>query len=149
MVVSIDQIKQLREETGVSISECKKALEESKGDFAKAKEVLRKLGKEIAQKKAEREVCQGIIESYIHANQKVGAMILLRCESDFVAKSPDFQKLAHDLCLQIAALDPEDPPLLNQPWIKDPAKTVKDLIQEAIAKLGENIVLDKFIRYEL
>ncbi|MBI2038396.1 MAG: translation elongation factor Ts [Candidatus Nealsonbacteria bacterium] len=146
---NLEQLKQLREETGVSMGECQKALAEAGGDIAKAKEILKKLGKELAQKKSERAVCQGIIDTYVHPNKKVGAMIELRCETDFVAKNPDFLKLAHELCLQVAAMDPEEMPILEQPWIKDQTKTVKNLIEDTIAKLGENIILEKFIRYEL
>ncbi len=146
---NLEQLKKLREETGVSMGECQKALKEAGGDIVKAKEFLKKLGKELAQKKAERVTCQGIIDTYIHPNKKVGAMIELRCETDFVAKNPDFLKLAHELCLQIAAINPEEIPVLEQPWIKDQAKTVKNLIEDTIAKLGENIILEKFIRYEL
>jgi elongation factor Ts len=148
-MANIEQLKQLREETGVSMGECQKALSEAKGDIAKAKEFLKKLGKELAQKKQSRETKQGIIDTYIHPNKKVGAMIELRCETDFVAKNPDFLKLAHELCLQIAAINPEEIPVLDQIWIKDQAKTVKNLIEDTIAKLGENIILEKFIRYEL
>ncbi|MDO8663829.1 MAG: translation elongation factor Ts [Candidatus Wildermuthbacteria bacterium] len=148
-MIPIGQIKKLREETGVSVSECKKVLEESKGDIEKAKEILKKWGKELAQKKSERKATEGMIDIYIHPNKKIGAMIELRCETDFVAKNLDFQKLAHELCLQVAALDTETVPVLEQPWIKDATKTIKDLIDEYIAKLGENIILEKFIRYEL
>jgi len=146
-MINIDNIKQLREETGVSVSECKKALEKAKGDFEKAKEILKKWGKEIAGKKSERKVGEGIIESYIHPGKKIGAMVELCCESDFVARSENFQKLAHELCLQIAAIDPEETPLLEQPWIKDETKKIKDLIEEYIAKTGENIIVKRFIRY--
>ena len=148
-MVTIDQIKQLRQETGVSISECKKALEKTKGDNEKAKEILRKWGKELAGKKAERDVSLGIVESYIHPNKRIGAMVELRCETDFVAKSEDFKKLAHELCLQIAAMDPEEDSLVSQPWVKDETKTIKDLINEYIAKLGENIVVKKFVRFNV
>lgn len=148
-MIDIDQIKQLREETGVSVSECKKALTEAKGDTKKAKEILIKWGKDFAEKKKTREVKEGIIESYIHPGRKIGAMVELHCESDFVARSEDFQKLAHELCLQIVAIDPEKTSLMQQLWIRDEAKTVKDLVQEYIAKLGENIIIKKFIRYEL
>ncbi len=147
-MVSINQIKQLREETSVSISECKKALEEAKGDFQKAKEILKKWGKELAKKKAERKVSQGIVESYIHPNKKIGVILELNCETDFVAKNKDFQNLAHELCLQIAAIG-ENPPLLSQPWIRDESKKIQDLINEYIAKLGENIVIKRFERYEI
>ena len=147
-MVSIDQLKQLREETGVSVIECQKALKEAGGDIQKAKEALRKWGKEVALKKASRAAGQGIIDSYIHQNKKVGVLIELRCETDFVAKGEDFGKLAHELCLQIAAIDPEEVPVFEQPWIKDQSKTIKDLVQEYIARLGENIVLERFTRYE-
>jgi len=148
-MITINQIKRLREETEVSISECKKALTEAKGDFQKAKEILKKWGKDFAKKKIERETKQGIIESYIHSNKRVGVILELGCETDFVAKNPDFQKLAHELALQITALNPEETPLLNQPWIRDETKTIKDLIDEYIAKLGENIILKRFVRYEI
>ena len=148
-MITFDKIKQLREETGISISECKKALEKAKGNIAMAKEILRKRGKEWAKKKAERETREGIIASYIHPNKRIGALLELNCETDFVAKSPDFQNLAHELCLQIAAMGDGEIPLLDQPWIKDENRTIKDLIQECIAKLGENIVIKRFVRYEL
>lgn len=147
-MITIEQIKQLREETGVSVSECKKALQESGGDAQKAKEILKKLGKELAERRSEKTASQGIVDSYIHANKKVGVLIKLQCETDFVAKSSDFQKLSHELCLQIAAVDPAEIPLFEQLWIKDPSKTVKNLIEEYIAKLGENILLKEYVRYE-
>jgi len=148
-MINTDQIKQLREETGVSISECKKALEEAKGDLKKAKEILKKLGRGFAKIKKKMEVKAGLIESYIHSGKKIGAMVELHCESDFVAHSEDFQKLAHELCLQIAAIDPENIPLLKQPWIRDETKTIKDLIDEYISKFGENIILERFARFEI
>lgn len=148
-MVNIEQIKRLRGETEVSISECKKALTEARGDFQKAKEILRKWGKDFAKKKTEKEAKQGIIESYIHSNKKIGAMIELCCESDFVAKSSDFQKLAHELALQVTAINPEEVPLFEQMWIRDGTKTIKDLIDEHIAKLGENIIIRRFVRYEI
>lgn len=145
---SIEQIKKLREETELSITECQRALKEAKGNIEKAKEILKKWGKETARKKAEREVQQGIVDSYIHPNKKIGVILELNCETDFVAKSEAFQQLSHELCLQIAAMG-EEVSLLEQPWIKDETKTIKDLIEEAIAKLGENIVIKRFTRYEL
>jgi len=148
-MITIDKIKQLREETGLSIGECQKALKEAKGDLAMAKEILRKRGQDFAKKRIEREAGQGIIESYIHSGKKIGVMVELRCESDFVAKSDGFQKLAHELCLQIAAVSDEETELLSQPWIKDESKTIKELIDEYIAKFGENIILKRFVRYEL
>ncbi len=146
---NIEQIKQLREATGISIGECRKALDEAKGDFVSAKEILKKWGKEFAQKTAQREVKQGIITSYIHPNKKIGVILELNCETDFVAKNTDFQNLSHEICLQIAAMGDDTLPLLEQPWIKDETKKIKDLVDETIAKLGENIVIKRFIRYEL
>ena len=149
-MVTIDQIKQLREETGVSLSEIKKALEEAKGDPEKAKEILRMWGKTLIGKKASRETKQGIIDSYVHPNAKTGVLLDLRCESDFVAKSPDFKTLAHEICLQIAAMDPiEEISLLSQAWIKDDTKTIKNLVEDTVAKVGENIEIKKFVRYEI
>ena len=148
-MVSINQIKQLREETEVSISECKKALTEAKGDFQKAKEILKKWGKDFAKKKLQRKTKQGIIESYIHSNKRVGVILELGCETDFVAKNPDFQKLAHELALQITAVNPEETPVLEQSWIRDETRTIKDLIDEYIARFGENIIIKRFVRFEI
>jgi elongation factor Ts len=148
-MANIEQIKKLREETGISIGECNKALGLSKGDMQRAKEILKEWGKEVAAKKSERQTGQGIIDSYIHANGKIGVMIELRCETDFVAKSADFKCLAHELCLQFAAMGDEQGTLLAQPWIKDPSKSVKNLIDELISKVGENITLGRVVRYEI
>jgi elongation factor Ts len=149
-VVTIEKIKNLRDKTGVSISECKKALEEAKGNIDLAKEILKKKGKEFAQKQSEREVREGLIATYLHPDKQIGVILELNCETDFVARSEDFQKLAHELCLQIAAMNPQDEDsLFSQPWIKDETKTVKDLIDSYIAKLGENIVVKRFTRYEI
>lgn len=106
MAVSINEIKKLRELTGVSVSECKKALEEAGGDIEKAKEILRKRGEDVAQKKSERQTGEGIISVYVHSNNKLGVLLDLRCETDFVARSEEFKKLAHELCLQIASMKP-------------------------------------------
>jgi len=148
-MITIDQIRQLREETAVSISDCKKALEKAGGDFKKAKEILKKMGKDLAGKRTGRETYQGIIESYIHPNKKIGVLLELNCETDFVAKSPAFRGLAHELCLQIAAIRDGEIPILEQLWIKDQNRTVKDLIDEYIAKTGENITIKRFERYEI
>jgi len=145
---ALDKVKQLRQETEISITECKKALEEAGGDFKKAKEILKRRGKEWAEKKAERETREGIIASYIHPNKKIGVLLELNCETDFVAKSPDFQQLAHELCLQFAAMG-SDIPFLKQPWIKDETKSIQDLLDEYIAKIGENVTIKRFDRYEL
>lgn len=149
-MVNIEKIKQLRAQTDISISECKKALEEAGGSLKKAKELLRKRGKEIAEEKVKKESCQGRLASYIHSTQKIGVLLDLRCQTDFVAKTAHFQRLSHELCLQIAAMKPKDlDDLLSQPWIKDESKSIKDLIDEYIVKLGENIVIKRFTRYEI
>jgi elongation factor Ts len=145
----IEKIKKLREETEISIAECKKALEEAKGDLEKAKEILKKRYGEMAKKRKKRETKEGIIEAYIHPGRKIGVLLELRCESDFVAKNPEFQKLAHELCLQIAAIDPEEIPLLEQNWIRDESKKIKDLISEYIAKFDENIIVGRFARFQI
>ena len=147
-MITIDKIKQLREQTAVSLADCKKALQESKGDLEQAKQVLKKWGKDLANKKSSRETEQGVVTSYIHSNKKLGVLLKLCCETDFVAKSESFQTLSHELCLQIAAFK-DDLPLLEQPWIKNQTKTIEELIKEYIAKLGENIKIKEFIRYEI
>lgn len=149
-MTSIEQIKKLRQETDVSIIECKKALEQANGDIKSAKKILQKWGKKLALKKTEREAKEGIVSSYIHPNKKVGVLLELNCETDFVAKSKEFQELTHELCLQIAAMDPtEENPLLSQPWIKEESKKIEDLITDYITKLGENIVVKRFTRYQI
>ncbi len=148
-MISTDQLKQLREETGAPISLCKEALEQAGGNLKTAKQIVEKLGREFYQKKLKKETKQGVIESYIHPGQKIGTMVELHCESDFVARSEEFRKLAHELCLQIAAISPEEIPLLEQPWIRDETKKIKDLVNEYITKFGENIVIEKFFRCEI
>ncbi len=149
-MVTIEQIKQLREMTGVSVSECKKALEESGGDVERARELLRAWGNKVAEKKREREVAEGLVEAYIHSTGKIGALVDLRCETDFVAKSPEFKQLAHEIVLQIASMNPDSvPALLDQQYVKDPSRTVRDLIGDSVAKLGENIVIRNFVRFEI
>jgi elongation factor Ts len=148
-MVSIDKIKELRNRTGVSIGECKKALKKSEGDIDKAEKHLQELGKKVVQDRMDKEASAGIIDSYIHSNGKIGVLLELGCETDFVARSDDFQNLAHELCLQIASPAPEDTPLLERKWVKDSSKTIKDLIEEVMGKLGEKIVVKKFVKYEL
>ncbi|KPJ56930.1 hypothetical protein AMJ49_03390 [Parcubacteria bacterium DG_74_2] len=146
-MISLEKIKKLRQETSLSISECKKALEKAGGDLKKAKEFLREWGGDFASKRSGRETGEGIIEGYIHPNKRIGVLLEINCESDFVARSTKFQELAHEICLQIAAMGEKD--LLSQLWIRDQNKTIKNLIQEHIAKFGENITIRRFIRYEL
>ena len=146
----IELVKQLREESGISVSECKKVLEEAGGNVEKARALLQQRGKQLAAKKGAREVGEGIVEVYMHPTGKTAAMIDLRCETDFVARSEDFKKLAHELVLQLASMDPSTlEELLSQPYIRDPGKTIQDLISESIARIGENIMIKRFSRFEI
>jgi len=150
MKIDIKLIKQLREETQVSIADCTKALEEAKGDFEKAIELLKKRGIERAEKKADRETAQGLIESYIHQNGKVGVLLEILCETDFVARTEDFKLLAHEVAMQIAAMNPKNvEALLKQEYIRDGSVTIETLIKQTIGKLGENIVVKAFTRFEI
>ena len=134
----------------MSVMDVKRALEEAGGDMQKAREFLRSRGAEIAKKKQAREAGEGIIETYLHVTKKTGVILDLRSETDFVAKSPDFKTLAHELVLQIAAMDPESvEELLAQDYVKDSSKKVQNLLEEYIAKLGENIVVKRFSRYQI
>lgn len=194
-MATIDQIKKLREETGVSLTEIKKALEEARGDIEKAKELLRIKGKALAGKKTSKDAKDGIIDYYIHPNAKTGVLLDIRCETDFVAKSAEFKNLAHEICLQIAAMKPlfvsedqipaevlnsetkiyeeqvkdskkqakivqqivegrlkkykESISLLSQSWVKDDSKTIKNLVEETVSMVGENIEVRCFTRYEI
>ncbi len=163
MQVPLEKIKEVRELTGAGIGECRKALLESGGDVKKALELLRQKGIEIVEKKKDRVAREGLIESYIHANGRIGVLIELNCETDFVARTPEFKELAHDLAMQVAALspeyiypeeategqDPEEACLLSQPFIKDTQRRVQDVIAEAVGKLRENIRVSRFVRFEL
>lgn len=145
-----DKIKSIRESTGLSLGQIKKALDEAGGDETKARDILKAQGVAVAAKKSSREVNEGVIDSYIHANKKLGAMVEVLCETDFVARNSDFQKLAHDLAMHVAAVRPENvDELIAQPFIKDQAITVKDLIDQYIAKLGENIQVGRFEIFEV
>lgn len=195
VAVSTELIKELREKTGAGMMDCKRALEESGGDMQKAIEVLRKKGAATAAKRADKETNQGVVEAYIHAGGRIGSMVELNCETDFVAKTPDFKALAHDIAMQIAAMTPryitreqvekkvidkeleiymtqaqnegkkaeiaekiaqgrldkfyQEICLMEQSFIKDSGKTIKDLLDEATAKVGERISIRRFIRYHL
>ncbi len=149
-MITIDQIKKLREATSGGVMDCRRALVESKGDEKKAEELLKKWGVEKAEKKTDRVTKSGIIDSYIHANGKVGVLIELLCETDFVAKTDDFKSLAHELCLQIASMNPKDvKALLKQEYIRDTALTIDKLIKQVIGKLGENITISKIHRFQI
>ena len=144
-----DDIKKLREVTGAGVMECKKAIDEAAGDFEKAKVIIFERGLARAEKKSERTTGAGLLESYIH-NGRVGVLLELRCETDFVARNEVFKDLAHDIAMHIAALDPKDvEELLKQNFVKNESITVEDLIKSAIAKIGENMKVEKFCRYEL
>jgi len=194
-MVTIQEIKKLRDHTGASVTECKKALEASSGSIKKAIEMLQKRGSKIADKKCGRNMSEGFIGSYIHNNGKIGALVEISCETDFVARSDEFRMFAHDLAMHIVASNPEyvdydkisqeaikskkeeilkearkeNKPqeivnkiaegrvkkyfdgicLLTQPFVKDPDRTVNDLVVEKIAKIGENIKVNRFVRFEM
>jgi elongation factor Ts len=149
-MADIKQIKQLREETQASIADCRVALEEAKGNYEKAIALLKKKGIERAEKKAHRETAQGLIESYIHQNGKVGALVTVLCETDFVARTDDFKHLVHEIAMQVAAMNPKNvDALLKQEYIRDGSITIENLIKQTIGKLGENIVIKEFVRFEI
>jgi elongation factor Ts len=194
-MITAKDIQQLREETQAPVMECKKALEEANGDFEKAKLILKKKGELRAEKKQNAETKSGIIEAYVHSNNRVGVLLELRCETDSVAHNQDFKALAHDISMHIAALNPlyissnsipqeelnkkieeyqkefegsnkpkeiidkiiqgklekefQEICLLEQPFIKDETKTIKDLLVEATAKFGENIEVGRFCRFQI
>ena len=189
----IDAIKQLREKTNAGVLDCKKALKEAKGDFDKALQVLRKKGISLAKKKSSRTAKQGKIESYIHMEGKIGVLVEINCETDFVAKNSEFKAFAKDIAMQVAAVNPhyttrdevpsdvidkerdviksqikgkpanvvdkiaegklekfyEENCLLDQPFIKEPKIKIKNLLTDLIGKIGENIVIRRFTRYQL
>jgi len=149
MSVHIDLIKQLRAETGIGIAECRQALEASKGDLEKAKVWLRKNGLDKAVSKAERTVKAGLVEVYSHGG-RVGVLVEVLCETDFVAKTEDFKNLAHELALQIASMKPDSvSELLEQDYIRDNSQTIDQLVKSVVGKLGENIQIGKFERIAL
>ncbi|MGH2568455.1 MAG: translation elongation factor Ts [Bacteroidota bacterium] len=193
--ISSDLVKQLRDKTGAGMMDCKRALEETGGDMEKAIEHLRKKGAATAARRADKSANQGVIESYIHAGGRIGAIVELNCETDFVAKTPDFKQLAHDIAMQIAAMNPRyisrdqidkavvekeveiyksqsmhegKPPniaekvaqgrlekyyqevcLMEQSFIKDSGKTIKDLLDDQTGKVGEKVVIRRFTRFQL
>jgi elongation factor Ts len=193
--VSAQRVKELRDRTGAGFAACREALVESNGDIERAIDILRKKGQAAAQKKAQRATSEGMVGSYIHAGGKIGVMVEVNCESDFVARTDDFQRLCHDVAMHIAALDPRflrreevtqealdreraiyseqakatgKPPaviekivngkmekfyeencLYEQHFIKDEGTTVKELVDQAIAKLGENIAIRRFSRFKV
>jgi elongation factor Ts len=158
-------IKELREATGAGVMDAKRALEEASGDMDRATGILREKGIAAAAKRSGRETLQGVVESYIHGGGRIGVIVEVNCETDFVANTPDFRQLARDVAMQIAAMDPkvvsadqrtaehEGPDsevvLLSQPFIRDPGRAIGDLLKDVIAKTGENVRVSRFSRFEL
>jgi elongation factor Ts len=163
--ISLDLIKELREQSGAGIMQCRNALERTEGNREKALEYLKEQGMLKAISKSERTAAEGVVEAYIHTGGRVGAMVELNCETDFVARTDEFKELAHNLAMQVAAMNPQfvseadipkkvdvDPQaacLLLQPYIKDQELTIQDIITETIARVGENIKVSRFARFEL
>ncbi len=150
MIISIDDIKKLRAETDAPVLEVKKALEKAGGDYKKAMENLVEWSREKALKKSGEATSVGIVDSYIHAGARVGAMIILTCQTDFVARTDNFKNLAHEIVMQVASMNPKDEnELLEQSYIRDPKRKIKDLVNEQIAKLGENIRVTRVSRFSI
>ena len=165
MRIPTNRVRELRDQCGAGIMDCRKALLVAEGDMERALQIIKQQGLLRAKKKAERATTQGVVEAYIHAGGRIGAMVEVNCETDFVARTEEFKELAHHLAMQVAAMSPqfiskEEAPedddidlqtacLLLQPDIKDPGRTVQDIITETIAKVGENIKVSKFARFEL
>jgi elongation factor Ts len=163
--ISTTTIKELRDKTGAGIMDCQKALSEAEGDLEKASQILKERRLFAVQKKAGRATREGLVEAYVHTGGRIGALVEVNCETDFVARNDAFKELAHNLAMQVAAQDPqfiseEEVPdgtdcepevscLLLQPYIRDPGIKVKDIIAETIAKFGENIRVSRFARFEL
>lgn len=148
--IPIALIKRLRTKTGISVMECKKALEEVEGDFKKAEGVLTQKGAVVAAKKSERETTEGIVEAYIHQDKRMGVLVEIFCETDFVARNLDFKKFAHEVAMQIGAMNPKNvKELMAQEYIREPDKTIEDLKNELVAKVGENVRVGRFERYSL
>jgi elongation factor Ts len=141
-------IKRLREETGAGMMDCKKALDEAKGNFDLAKEIVRERGLAKAEKKADRETNIGYVTSYVHSTNQVGCMVEILCETDFVARNPEFQALAKDIALQIVAMSPATvEELLAQDSIKNPSETIEQMLKVLSGKIGEKFVINRFVRY--
>ncbi|PJA40966.1 translation elongation factor Ts [candidate division WWE3 bacterium CG_4_9_14_3_um_filter_34_6] len=148
--MDINILKKLREETGAAVMDAKRALDESNGDIEKAKKILIEKGVEKAEKKSEREIKAGRIFTYVYGEGKVASIVKLGCETDFVAKNEEFEKVGTEIAMQITAMNPKNvEELLGQDYIRDSSKTIKDLITSVIAKTGENITLVEFSRLEI
>ena len=149
-MITVEEIKKLREETGLSIMQCKSALEEAGGDKEKALSLLKKKGVEIASKKGDRVLGAGVVVSYIHSGETVGVMLELLCETDFVAKNPDFKSVARNISMHIAAMNPSDTrELMEQPFIKNPEQKISDLVSDTVQKFGERTEVGHFVRFSI
>ena len=159
---SVADIRAIRSETGAGVMDIKRAIEDAEGDLDKARELLGQRGSEFSAKRAERETREGLVTAYVHPGRPLGALLELNCETDFVARTEDFTSLARDIAMHIAAMgptrvsddedqDPDDdgPALLTQPWFRDGSQTVEQVIQAVVAKLGENIQVGRFSRFEI
>lgn len=165
MNILTEQVKELREQSGAGIMECRTALLETKGNIGKAAQFLKERSLFKAEKKKGRATSQGLVEAYIHTGGRIGAMVEVNCETDFVARTDEFKELAHNLAMQVAAMpaqfiSQEEIPegielevqtdcLLHQPYIRDPGLTIQDIINQTIARVGENIMVSRFARFEL
>ncbi|MBM3140673.1 MAG: translation elongation factor Ts [Chloroflexi bacterium] len=164
-MVTTEDVKRLREETGAGVMDSKRALEQAGGDFEQAKKILREQGIASAAKRAERTTGHGLIEAYLHGGGRIGALVEVQCETDFVARTDGFRQLARDVAMQVAAMNPlgltveevpddapgrkEEHALLLQPFIKDASKSIQDLVQDTIAQTGENVRIARFARFEI
>lgn len=150
MNISLDVLKKLRAETSAGVSDCRQALEDAKGEYVKAKKLITERGLEKASKKEGKLTSQGVVASYVHQTGRVGVLIELRCETDFVARTDEFTHLAHELTLQVASMNPKNvKELLASPYIRDTKVSIADLVKQTISTLGENITVARFIRMEL
>ncbi len=148
--LDLKTLKKLRDETSASIADCRQAIDVSEGDYKKALEWLKKRAIEKAEKKADRETGEGMIEAYIHQGGRVGVLVEVLCETDFVAKTDEFKHLAREVAMQIAAMNPENvDELLQDAYIRVSSQIMEKLIKSVIGKLGENITIKKFVRFEL
>jgi elongation factor Ts len=165
--ISVTQIKELRDKTSAGVMECKRALQQAEGNVDRACDILREQGLARAEKKADRVASQGLVEVYCHGGGRIGSMVELNCETDFVAHTDEFKALVHDLALQVAATDPrfissadipeaekgrlnpEEACLLAQPFIKDPSRKISDIVADVSSKMGEKVAVRRFARFEL
>lgn len=150
MAIDSLQVKKLRELTGASMMDCKRALESATGDFDKAQHHLKEQGFKIAEKKLARSTNAGLVEPYIHTDGKSGSLVEVLCETDFVARNPVFKELAHDLAMQVVAMNPKDnAEFLSSAFVKNPSETVEEYIHSKVALLGENIKVGRFVKFQI